>query len=79
MRLSDTERISTCCCTYGDLFIISNTSRDFRACMGQVREEPDESVTITKLVGLALKVKVGDKVRFVGARPNAGAGTAQKP
>jgi len=60
-------------------FIISNTSRDFRACMGQVREEPDESVTITKLVGLALKVKVGDKVRFVGARPNAGAGTAQKP
>jgi arginine N-succinyltransferase len=50
-------------------YIISNTHRDFRACMGQVRIEKDESVTITKLTGLALRVKVGDKVRYVTAKP----------
>ena len=50
-------------------YIISNASRDFRACMGPLKIEADESVTITKLTGLALKIKVGDKVRFVTAKP----------
>ena len=50
--------------------IISNTQRDFRACMGPVKIEKDESVVITKLTGLALKVKVGDNVRYVTAKPN---------
>ena len=49
-------------------FIISNTSRDFRACMGAVQEDGDDAVTITKVTGLALKVKVGDRIRYVAAK-----------
>ncbi len=58
-------------------YIMSNTSRDFRACMGQLMVEKDGTATITKLTGLALKVKVGEKLRYVTAKP-AGK-TADKP
>lgn len=51
-------------------YIISNTQRDFRACMGPLVVEKDESVIITKLTGLALKVKVGDSLRYVTAKPS---------
>lgn len=50
-------------------FIISNTQRDFRACMGPVKVDADKGIIITKLTGLALKVKVGDAVRYVTAKP----------
>ncbi len=50
-------------------YIISNTQRDFRACMGPLMAEKDETAIITKLTGLALKVKVGDTVRYVTTKP----------
>ncbi|MEX2214972.1 MAG: arginine N-succinyltransferase [Phycisphaeraceae bacterium] len=49
-------------------YIVSNTSRDFRACLGMLLEESDDRVTITKVMGLGLKVKVGDRVRYVTAK-----------
>ncbi len=50
------------------MYILSNARRDYRACIGPLREEADGSVTITKLAGLGLKVKVGDKLRYVTAK-----------
>lgn len=47
--------------------IISNTLIDFRCCLGKVEIEKPECIKLSPEVASALKVKVGDKVRYVTA------------
>jgi len=49
-------------------FIITNTQKDFRACIGPIAENR-RSVRITKETAKSLQVTVGDKVRFSPLRP----------
>lgn len=46
------------------LFILSNDSLDFRACYSPIRKLPD-GLAIPVDVAIALKLKVGDKVRLI--------------
>jgi arginine N-succinyltransferase len=45
-------------------FVITNTSEDFRACMGPVGLEKDRGLRLNTETARALNVKVGDTVRF---------------
>ena len=51
-------------------YMISNTTRQFRACLGSVILNDDASVNIPKLAALALNVKIGDTVRYAQLRPS---------
>jgi len=55
----------------GQDYMLSNTTRQFRACLGSVTPHDDASVSIQKLVALALNVKIGDTVRYAQLRPAA--------
>ena len=49
-------------------YLISNTLRDYRGCQGMV-ESDSEGVKITPDVADALKLKIGDPIRVVTAKP----------
>ena len=51
--------------------IIGTTLRQFRACLGSVRDQGNGRVALSRLTALALQVKVGDMVRHVPLRPAA--------
>jgi arginine N-succinyltransferase len=50
-------------------YIITNTSEDFRACMGPAVPSPDGGVRVSHRSAEALQLKVGDKVRYGPLRP----------
>lgn len=52
----------------GPLFLISNISPEFRACLGTCVETEEGGVHLTKSVAHALQVKEGDRVRFVSLK-----------
>ncbi|HEV8051774.1 MAG TPA: arginine N-succinyltransferase [Parachlamydiaceae bacterium] len=49
------------------LFILSNATIDFRACYSPIRKLPAGGLVIPAEVAKALKLKVGDKVRYVSS------------
>ncbi|MCA9545429.1 MAG: arginine N-succinyltransferase [Myxococcales bacterium] len=51
--------------------LISNERLDFRACIGAVTPVGDDRVAVPRDVALALGVRLGDRVRYVPARPTA--------
>lgn len=52
-----------------ELFIISNSLKDYRACLGHLKIDSSGSVQIERDIALALKVKIGDTIRFVSLYP----------
>jgi arginine N-succinyltransferase len=48
-----------------ELFIISNSLKDYRACLGHIKIDSSGSVQIEREIASALKVKIGDPIRFV--------------
>ncbi len=62
-EISDTEINS-------DIYMISNNSKEFRACMGNIEKLGSSKVRITSQVAQALKLNIGDECRFVLLRPN---------
>ena len=52
-----------------ELYLISNGRQDFRACLGPLELIPGGTVRIAIQAAMALRVRVGDPVRFVTARP----------
>ncbi len=46
-----------------DVFIISTGEGDFRACVGPLKEK-DGKVQVSQVVATALKLKIGNKIRF---------------
>ncbi len=52
-------------------FILTNTSLDFRACLGAFAQHPDGGVCISEHVSKALNLRSGDRVRFAPLRPQA--------
>ena len=52
-----------------ELFIISNSLKDYRACLGHLKIDSSGSVQIERDIALALKVKIGDPIRFVSLYP----------
>lgn len=52
-----------------DDFIIARTSGDFRAALGQVKMDKDGGAKIAGVTAAALKLRLGDKIRFVTFRP----------
>jgi arginine N-succinyltransferase len=52
-----------------ELFLISNGRQDFRACQGPVQLLPGGTVRIGIQQAMALRLRIGDTVRFVSARP----------
>ncbi|MDR4499467.1 MAG: arginine N-succinyltransferase [Candidatus Scalindua sp.] len=53
-----------------ELFIISNASMNYHACLGHVKINSSGAVQLEKKAATALKVKVGDPVRFVPLYPS---------
>jgi len=49
--------------------IITNTSEDFRACMGHVERAPEGGVELSRKSASLLGVQPGEEVRFALARP----------
>ncbi len=45
-------------------YLISNTQSDFRACRGSVAANDDGTIRLSKLTAIALKLKIGDPVRY---------------
>jgi len=58
-------------------FIISNARQDFRACQGSLQRVPDGGVRLHIQHAMALRLRIGDMVRFVTARPAADAKVEQ--
>ena len=52
-----------------DPFIISNARQDFRACQGPLERLPTGGVRLHIQHAMALRLRIGDNVRFVAARP----------
>jgi arginine N-succinyltransferase len=50
-------------------YIISNARQDFRACQGSLQMTADGSARIGIQSAMALRLRIGDPVRFVAARP----------
>ena len=55
-----------------EIYVISNTSPDFRACQGTVVLQKDGTATINKPIATGLNVKVGDTIRYATLRPEKG-------
>lgn len=53
-------------------FIITTSEKKFRACLGQVELLEDGKAKIPAVVATALKVRLGDKIRFATLRPQSG-------
>jgi arginine N-succinyltransferase len=53
----------------GEAMIVANTRQDFRACKGDVQVLPSGGVRLDRAVATALRVKIGEAVRFVSPRP----------
>lgn len=51
-------------------YIIGNTQLDFRACQGPLSINDDGTVELNKLTAMALRVKVGQRIRYVAMRPD---------
>lgn len=51
--------------------IISTTTTDhsYKACVGPIKLDHEDQITLSQLTATALKVRIGDKVRFVDFRP----------
>jgi arginine N-succinyltransferase len=52
-----------------ELYIISNARQDFRACQGTLQMAPDGNVRLGIQSAMALRLRIGDSVRFVTAKP----------
>lgn len=52
-----------------ELFIISNSLKNYRACLGHLKIDSAGSVQIEREIAAALKVKIGDPIRFVSLYP----------
>jgi arginine N-succinyltransferase len=50
-------------------FVISNARQDFRACLGTLQRLSDGGVRLHIQQAMALRLRIGDNVRFVAARP----------
>jgi arginine N-succinyltransferase len=70
VRQSRKKRIAAASSTPIDSaqFMMGTTGVDFRACKGPIAEEPD-AVRITDECAAALRVRLGDELRFVELRP----------
>jgi arginine N-succinyltransferase len=52
-------------------YIISNARQDFRACQGTLQMTPDGGVRLGIQSAMALRLRIGDPVRFVIAKPTS--------
>ena len=52
-----------------DVYMMCNTVEDFRACKGPIDLRDPDGVTISAQCAAALKVRVGDPIRYVAIRP----------
>ena len=52
-----------------ELFIISNTSKNYRACVGHIKIDSSGTAQLEKETASALRVEVGNPVRFVPLYP----------
>jgi arginine N-succinyltransferase len=50
-------------------YIIATSEKDFMACLGQVEIMDDGKARIAEVTATALKIKIGDKIRFSTLRP----------
>ena len=55
----------------GESYIISSARQDFRACQGTLQMTDDGGVRIAIGHAMALRLRIGDSVRFVTAKPAA--------
>src|SRR5690606_355622 len=60
-----------------EVYIMSRTTQPFRACLGNVVKLKSGGYKISGVAAAALKLRVGDKIRFVSFRPKTKA-TAKK-
>lgn len=50
-------------------YIISTSETNFKACLGEVKLNDDGKAIIAEVTATALKIKIGDKIRFSTLRP----------